>query len=237
MEKSPWRWLPVVAVSLALAVLGLVVASVELSSQAAPPLEFEPYEEYAGSESPSPSPLFEEPSGEAEPTERNDLFGVVGQLFTVAAYGLIALVAAALIAYGTRRLLTTRPSGWDRVDSRAAAQPSAEEMRDALQAGLVDIDAGGDPRAAVIACWLRLEHAAADAGVARLASETPAELVQRVLAACRVDDRALSELADAYRRARYAPHDVDVDLRQRARAALAAVDAQLAAAAAEGAAT
>ncbi|MEU6743944.1 DUF4129 domain-containing protein [Streptosporangium sandarakinum] len=102
------------------------------------------------------------------------------------------------------------------------------EIRAALRAGLADLDAGGDPRRAVIACWLRLEHAAAGAGTPRLAADTPTELVARLLAGHRVGEPALNRLAAAYRRARYAPHEVTGSLRAEARAALAEVDAELA---------
>ncbi|MGV9539633.1 DUF4129 domain-containing protein, partial [Streptosporangium sandarakinum] len=77
------------------------------------------------------------------------------------------------------------------------------------------------------ACWLRLEHAAAGAGTPRLASDTPAELVARLLAGHRVGEPALNRLAAAYRLARYAPHEVTGPLRAEARAALAEVDAEL----------
>ncbi|WP_433541654.1 DUF4129 domain-containing protein [Streptosporangium sandarakinum] len=108
-----------------------------------------------------------------------------------------------------------------------AAGADDGEIRAALRAGLADLDAGGDPRRAVIACWLRLEHAAAGAGTPRLASDTPAELVARLLAGHRVGEPALNRLAAAYRLARYAPHEVTGSLRAEARAALAEVDAEL----------
>nr|BFE79756.1 hypothetical protein GCM10020093_023570 [Planobispora longispora] len=82
-------------------------------------------------------------------------------------------------------------------------------VREALRAGLADLDSAGDPRRAVIACWLRLEHAAARAGTPRALADTPADLVARLLAAHRVGEAALERLAAAYRRARYSPHEVD----------------------------
>ena len=82
----------------------------------------------------------------------------------------------------------------------------------------------------VIECWERLERAAAAAGLPRHASETPGELVARVLTAANVDAEALNGLADTYRLARYGPHQIGEDLRRQAVAALAAVDGQLAAA-------
>ncbi|WP_051865587.1 DUF4129 domain-containing protein [Streptosporangium roseum] len=138
-----------------------------------------------------------------------------------------AALAAPVIVMLVRRLMR---SG----DQPPAARPAQErspaaagEMRAALRAGLTDLDAGDDPRRAVIACWLRLEHAAAGAGTPRMAADTPGDLVTRLLAAHRVSGPALGRLAAAYRQARYAPHEVAESLRGTARRALAEVDAEL----------
>ncbi|MFI6800397.1 DUF4129 domain-containing protein [Streptosporangium canum] len=138
-----------------------------------------------------------------------------------------AVLAATVIVILGRMLMR---SG----DRPTAARPAQEmppaaagEMRAALRAGLTDLDAGDDPRRAVIACWLRLEHAAAGAGTPRMAADTPGDLVTRLLAAHRVSGPALGRLAAAYRQARYAPHEVAESLRGTARRALAEVDAEL----------
>ncbi|MFB9884283.1 DUF4129 domain-containing protein [Planobispora siamensis] len=111
----------------------------------------------------------------------------------------------------------------------APPQETRREVRRALHAGLAGLDTDDDPRRAVIACWLRLERAAAAAGTPRTAADTPADLVARLLAAHRVGQGALDRLAQAYRRARYSPHEVDDSLREQARRALTRVDAELAA--------
>ncbi|OUC96425.1 DUF4129 domain-containing protein [Streptosporangium minutum] len=137
-----------------------------------------------------------------------------------------AVLAAPVIVMLVRMLMR---SG-DRPPAARPAQerpPAAAEMRAALRAGLTDLDAGDDPRRAVIACWLRLEHAAAGAGTPRTAADTPGDLVTRLLAAHRVSGPALGRLAAAYRQARYAPHEVAESLRGTARRALAEVDAEL----------
>ena len=52
------------------------------------------------------------------------------------------------------------------------------EVVAALDAGLVELDdADADPRRAVIACWVRLEQAAAAAGTPRAAGDTSTDLV------------------------------------------------------------
>ncbi|MFI6485410.1 DUF4129 domain-containing protein [Nonomuraea sp. NPDC050663] len=98
-----------------------------------------------------------------------------------------------------------------------------EAVRSAVRAALQELDDGDDPRKAVIACWLRLEHEAAEAGVPRLVGDTPQELVARLLADH--DEEALRQLMGAYHLARYAPHEVSEELRSTARHALARVEA------------
>ena len=79
----------------------------------------------------------------------------------------------------------------------------------------------GRPRDAIVDCWLRLEAAVIDAGVARLPSDTATELTERVLAEHRVDPSALAGLAALYREARFSRHEMGEDAR---RAAIAALD-------------
>lgn len=96
----------------------------------------------------------------------------------------------------------------------------------AVDAGLAELDEG-DPRAAVIACWVRLEEAAAAAGTPREPGDTPGELVLRLLTGHQVSSAVLYDLAAVYRLARYATHDIDVTMRDQARAALRQLRAQL----------
>ena len=72
----------------------------------------------------------------------------------------------------------------------------------------------------MIACWVALEEAAASAGVARHASETPAEFTVRVLGVGGISEPELLRLAQLYREARYSTHGSSEDARAEARAAL-----------------
>lgn len=102
-------------------------------------------------------------------------------------------------------------------------------MRSALDEGLVALDADdADPRRAVIACWLRLEEAATAAGVAREVGDTATDVVLRLLRTHEVSVGALDNLAHVYHQARYARHEVDVSMRDEARAALAQLRHELA---------
>jgi hypothetical protein len=105
---------------------------------------------------------------------------------------------------------------------------TADELVAALDAGLEELsDADRDPRRAVIACWVRLEQAAAAAGTARHPGDTPTDLVGRLLAEQQVDSRVLAALLDVYRQARYATHTVDDEMRRQARDALQRLRADL----------
>jgi len=121
--------------------------------------------------------------------------------------------------------------GTGRRSVRSAAQ-TAEEVVAALDAGLSDLsDSDADPRKAVIACWVRLEQAAAAAGVERRPGDAPADLVARLLGADRpVSADVLAAFANVYREARYATHTVDERMRGQARSALQRLRTELTAA-------
>ncbi len=172
--------------------------------------------------------------------DRNPPTGWAGNFHLPGAGGLLWLVAAGSVLVAVLllialllavRALLGRPTGILRRDrgAAAAATPDAadapdDELRRRLRgevvAGLEDLDESGDPRRAVIACWLRLERAAAAAGTPRRAAETPGDLVARVLAEQRVTPAGLERLTALYREARYSRHELDDDVRRSARAAL-----------------
>jgi hypothetical protein len=88
--------------------------------------------------------------------------------------------------------------------------PAPDAIVDALDEGLEALTAGPVDEV-VIACWVKLEQAAAAAGVERLASETASELAARVLADLNAPDEAVDRLLDRYRTARYSRHPLDED--------------------------
>lgn len=113
--------------------------------------------------------------------------------------------------------------------ARNRLQPrTADELVAALDAGLEELsDTDRDPRRAVIACWVRLEQAAAAAGTPRHPGDTPTDLVGRLLAEQQVDSRVLAALLEVYRQARYATHTVDDQMRRQAVDALQRLRADL----------
>jgi hypothetical protein len=79
----------------------------------------------------------------------------------------------------------------------------------------------------VIACWLRLEQAAAAAGTPKRIGDSPTDLVSRLLQAHAVNADVLAAFADVYREARYATHTVDDRMRVQARSALQRIRTEL----------
>jgi hypothetical protein len=105
---------------------------------------------------------------------------------------------------------------------------TADEIPAARDAGLEELsDTDRDPRRAVIACWVRLEQAAAAAGTPRSPGDSPTDLVGRLLREQRVDAQVLAALLEVYREARYATHTVDDQMRRQARSALERLRADL----------
>jgi hypothetical protein len=152
--------------------------------------------------------------------------------------GWLAVVAAGLclaaVAFAVGFLVWIFLKDRIRVRSKpltAVDQPSAlrtEEVVAAVDAGLSGLsDSDADPRRAVIACWVRLEEAAATAGTPRHPGDTPTDLVARLLAAHRVSQPVLDALAAVYREARYATHPVDESMRAAAIRSLGQLRAEL----------
>lgn len=71
----------------------------------------------------------------------------------------------------------------------------------------------GDPRNAVVACWVALEDAVHRSGLRQDRAETAAELTQRVLGRWDVDPAAITTLSEAYREARFSRHPVTEEQR------------------------
>ncbi|MFI7647192.1 DUF4129 domain-containing protein [Micromonospora sp. NPDC049460] len=228
------RWWPVAAVGVLLAVAALASAHSSIGASRIPPaadnLPYVP--EYPTAEPAASIPV--DPRGAGEDTQAS----IPPWLGTVA---LVLLGSALLAAFGylawtlVRGAMRRTTRALPRQRNRRTAEGTALEVAAALDAGLVELDdADADPRAAVIACWVRLEEAAAGAGVPRLAGDTPTDLVTRLLRGdpsagvpAIVSADVLAEFAHVYREARYATRPVDERTRDQARAALRRLRAEL----------
>ncbi len=82
--------------------------------------------------------------------------------------------------------------------------------------------ATGEPRNAIVACWLRLESQIEAAGHRRDPADTSEEFTARILSRFAVDAGAVDRLAALYREARFSSHEMGEAQR---RAAISALDA------------
>jgi hypothetical protein len=237
-------WWPLVAVAVLLVVVGgaAAVATPQLTRVPVP----------NGNPGPRPTlidngPTPGLPSPSTTRTPQAARVSVPDWLLQLLTYLILTIIGAALVTalwLMARNRTRSRPA---EIDEPQAAPPAvAEAVVAAVDAGLSNLsDTDLDPRRAVIACWVRLEQVAAGAGTPRQLSDTPTELVGRLLAAhfargrselasppspsevVAVDAVVLAEFADIYRRARYATHAVDEEMRGQARAALERVRSAL----------
>jgi Domain of unknown function (DUF4129) len=91
---------------------------------------------------------------------------------------------------------------------RSARTPQAGRRRlaallDSLAAGSQALTAGGEPRAAIIACYAAMERGFAAAGSAPTVADTPAEVLARATRAGLVRAEPAETLTGLFRRARY----------------------------------
>jgi len=141
--------------------------------------------------------------------------------------GLVALAAVVLAAWFLWRLLH-RPA---RQDLSGASYDTSDEEQErlaqAVDSGRRALLDGEDARAAVIACYAAMEESLAASGVARRASDSPQDLLERVSAGGLLTGGAAGRLTALFREARYSTHPMDTGHRDRAAAALADIAAQL----------
>ncbi|HEV2936309.1 MAG TPA: DUF4129 domain-containing protein [Streptosporangiaceae bacterium] len=104
-------------------------------------------------------------------------------------------VVLALTVLSRRR----RPAAAPRDRTRRARQ----DLLDSLAAGRDALTAGGEPREAIIACYVAMERGFAAAGSAPAAADTPAEVLTRATDAGIVRSGSAALLTGLFRRARY----------------------------------
>lgn len=151
-------------------------------------------------------------------------------LGSVAAGILLVAVAGAVLA------LVRRPGapGEDHADpddadvaiaasSTVAVRDSDQALGEAVRSARRALDAGADPRAAVIACWVALEGNLAAEGAPRRPAESPGELAARILGRSSCRRSELDGLHRLYVSARYGAGDVGSEDRDEARRLLASL--------------
>ncbi|WP_051704018.1 DUF4129 domain-containing protein [Glycomyces sp. NRRL B-16210] len=223
----PRRWLPVVIVAAALLVVGIAAQGTGVGWQEAnlpevpveqepPPMEFESVEEM-------PSVEIREPVDGGFTLPPWVSWVVLGLLVGVPALLILTFLVRRLIEW----LVDAPGSTGEPEPETAHLHRDFALVEDAVAAAIAEMDLGTDPRSAIIACWVHLERASETVGIERDASDTPTDLVRKLLERHRLDGDPLRRLCDAYLRARYSPHDVGDTDRDQARDALVALQSQL----------
>ena len=110
----------------------------------------------------------------------------------------IAILVVLTLAFLSRH---TRPAGTLHTSKRRLAT-----LLDSLAAGSDALTAGGEPRAAIIACYAAMERGFAAAGSAPAVADTPAEVLARATRAGLVRAEPAETLTGLFRRARYSTY-------------------------------
>jgi hypothetical protein len=110
-----------------------------------------------------------------------------------------------------------------REPTRRRSHTSDDRIREVIEGSLADLDTISDPRAAVLACYARLQAAADHAGIDRRASDAPLELLERLIEDGRADTEAARRLTDLFEVARFSPHAIDEAMRRDAISSLNAL--------------
>jgi Domain of unknown function (DUF4129) len=108
-----------------------------------------------------------------------------------------------------------------------SAQQVTEVIAEDAHAQRDELEAGGEPRNAIVGCWHRFELQAQRAGVHRRTWQTTSEFVLGLLDLVGADHGAVARLADLYREARFSDHPMTDAHRTEALAALDAIHASL----------
>jgi hypothetical protein len=91
-----------------------------------------------------------------------------------------------------------------------------DELTEALDVSLDDIEAEGDARHAVVRAYARMERVLDDHGLPRRRSETPYEYLDRVLEEVRASGPGTRRLTELYERARFSTHEIDSGMKEQA---------------------
>jgi Domain of unknown function (DUF4129) len=97
----------------------------------------------------------------------------------------------------------------------------AEQLVEAVEEGLAELDAITDPRHAVIAAYARMERALARVGLPRAPQETALEYLERLLGLLDAGGRSAQRLTELFQLAKFSDHVIDAEMKREAIHALA----------------
>jgi hypothetical protein len=229
-RRALGRWVPLLAVA-ALLAAGVAAAALSSPEVTRVPVPTERHQQPPAGASAAPPTAG--PTLPARLGHQIELPGWVDVLLSGLCLALVLTVVGMLVWYVVRDRFLVRTAPLVAAEGRISPPVSTrtEDVVAALDAGLVGLsDQDADPRRAVIACWVRLEQAAAAAGTPRHPGDTPTDLVARLLGAHQVSQPVLDEFAALYREARYGTHVVDDRMRDAAVRSLGHLRAELTAA-------
>jgi Domain of unknown function (DUF4129) len=110
-----------------------------------------------------------------------------------------------------------------------AATPIRETLEEVLTETLDDLRREPDPRKAVIGAYSNMERTLAARGVPRNEAEAPDEYLARVLDVVGASGHSVRRLTRLFARARFSPHEIDLQMKEDAIDALTGLRAELAA--------
>jgi multisubunit Na+/H+ antiporter MnhC subunit len=168
------------------------------------------------------------PHSSGNTTTQHDGFKLpLGLILTIIGIALAILVVTAVVALIIRMRDMARQSGITGAPPPALAEEAEDEsaLAAAMLAGRSALE--GEARAAIIACYAAMEDSLAMAGVPRLESDSPSDLLARATRRGVVDGPAPRLLAKLFREARFSTHPMDARHLDEARGALDAITEQL----------
>ncbi|MFY4721141.1 DUF4129 domain-containing protein [Streptomyces sp. LaBMicrA B280] len=196
----------------------LVLALHRFGSSGGPEAEHRRGDGPTASPSPRPAPMPDLPTGEhAEHGSRLELTPILLGLGIVLVVVLVVIVVVVGLYLWRVRARPPVP------EAPAALGDERERLTRAVDSGRRALLDGTDARAAVIACYASMEESLAASGVARRASDSPQDLLERAAAGGLPARAAVVELTALFREARYSTHPMDDGHRDRAAAALAEI--------------
>lgn len=157
----------------------------------------------------------QDPDADPEPAPRSEPSAAFGFAITLV---LFLLLAAATVA-GLWLFRREQPED--------AEEDITPELLEEIQRGIDDLTVISDPRAAVIACYARMEAASAASGVEPRPADTPFEHLARLLERHRVAEGSARRLTELFERAKFSSETIDEVTRREALEALGDVRAQL----------
>lgn len=202
-QRSRWRWVSLLLVGVALWATFATWRQGEITASGSD-----------GRALPSPSPGdLATPEGASEAArEYSEPFGIaVGGLFLLV---LVALTVALLLLFRKEQ---------ESVATRALERALVDE----LESGIEDLHAIADPRAAVIACYSRMETVAQLAGIDAADSDTPFEVLGRLLRELSVSEASARRLTELFEEAKFSTREIDEAMRLEALDALTQVRDEL----------